>query len=409
MLVGLGGRFLEDESYGQSSLADGAVNLPQPCAYSPDTLGSLAKLLTNGSFKLVSPISMLAEGAMAPVFSHFLAFLAIATSVQQTVSAVPLGNHKRQAAGLPPYVLTYAPKVWLQSQDPYFPSDIGAQLVNTKAQVDFAAVSGAPDPLTLDNLASLNALGGENVYLTSIDDVTKNPAWLKGVKPDGNGKTNGARSCAIIVNDRGSGNVDAYYMYFYAFNQGNRVLGREIGWHVGDWEHNMIRFKNGVPQAIWYSQHDYGQAFTYASVEKQGKRPIGYSAKGSHAIYATTGTHDHTIPGLNLPAGPVEDDCDRGTLWDPIASAYFYSYNAGSNAFTAYDGISPTNYLEFVGRWGDEQYPDSDPRQETLFGIDVTAKYTSGPTGPRDKFLNRSKVCPPKENMLCIVSPFLTP
>lgn len=42
-----------------------------------------------------------------------------------------------------------------------------------------------------------------------------------------------------------------YYMYFYAFDQGNAVLGQEIGDHVGDWEHNMIRFKNGIPQAIW--------------------------------------------------------------------------------------------------------------------------------------------------------------
>ncbi|KAL8873615.1 MAG: hypothetical protein Q9174_000940 [Haloplaca sp. 1 TL-2023] len=345
---------------------------------------------------------------MAPVFNQFLAVLSLATTIQQTVSAVPLGNQRRQA-GVPPYVLTYAPKVWLQSQDPYFPSDIGAQLANTKPQVNFATVTAAPSPLTLNNLASLNALGGANVYLTSVDDVTKNPAWLKGVKPDGNGKTNGATSCVVIVNDRGSGNVDAYYMYFYAFNQGNTVLGQEIGAHVGDWEHNMIRFKNDVPQAIWYSQHEYGEAFTYASVEKQGKRPIGYSAKGSHATYATTGTHDHTIPGLNLPAGPIEDHCDQGTLWDPIASAYFYKFNAGSNTFTAYDGTAPTNYLEFVGKWGDEKYPESDPRQKTVFGIDVTAKYTSGPTGPRDKYLNRSKVCPPRENTVCFVSPFLRP
>lgn len=112
-------------------------------------------------------------------------------------------------------------------------------------------VNGAPNPLTLDNLASLNALGGDTIYLTSVDDVTKNPAWLNGVKPDGNGKTNGATSCAVIVNDRGSGNVDAFYMYFYANNLGNTVLGQEIGDHVGDWEHNMIRFKNGVPKAIW--------------------------------------------------------------------------------------------------------------------------------------------------------------
>lgn len=120
-------------------------------------------------------------------------------------------------------------------------------------------------------------------------------------------------------------------------------------------------------------------------------------------------THDHTIPGFNLPQGPLEDDTDQGTLWDPIASAYFYSYNAASDSFTAYDGTSPTNWLQYVGRWGDQQYPDSDPRQDKIFGISQTAKYSSGPTGPRDKSLNRSEVCLPKDNTICFVSPFLRP
>ena len=35
----------------------------------------------------------------------------------------------------------------------------------------------------------------------------------------------------------------------------------------------MIRFVNGTPDAIWYSQHASGQAFTYAAVEKKDKRP----------------------------------------------------------------------------------------------------------------------------------------
>lgn len=161
--------------------------------------------------------------------------------------------------------------------------------MHTKPEVNFAVVQGAPSPLTLDNLATLNGLGGATVYLTSVDDITKNPAWLQGVKPDGAGKTNGAVSTAIIVNDHGSGNVDAFYMYFYAYNQGPPILGQEIGDHVGDWEHNMIRFKDGTPQAVWYSQHAFGEAFTYDAVEKIGVRPVGYSAKGSHANYATTG------------------------------------------------------------------------------------------------------------------------
>lgn len=169
------------------------------------------------------------------------------------------------------------------------PSDLGAQLIHTTPEVKFTAITGVPSPLTLDNLDQLNNLGGNTVYLTSNDDVTKNPAWLNGVKPDSTGKSNGAVSTAVIVNDHGAGNVDAFYMYFYAYNGGPVILGQEVGDHVGDWEHTMVRFANGVPQAVWFSQHSFGEAFTYDCVEKQGKRPVAYSAKGSHANYATTG------------------------------------------------------------------------------------------------------------------------
>lgn len=94
-------------------------------------------------------------------------------------------------------------------------------------------MNGYPAPLTLNNLDSLNALGGTNVYLTSDDDITTNPSWLKGVKPDGTGKTEGATSVAIVVNDRGNGEVDAFYMYFYAFNWGGQVLDEDVDDHVG--------------------------------------------------------------------------------------------------------------------------------------------------------------------------------
>ena len=141
----------------------------------------------------------------------------------------------------------------------------------------------------MNNLDVLNNLGGTKVYLTSVDDITTKPAWLNGVKPDGSGKTNGAVSSAVIVNDHGSGNVDAFYMYFYAYNYGPPVLGQDVDDHVGDWEHTMVRFFNGKPQAVWFSQHEYGEAFSYNAVEKRGQRPVAYSANGSHANYATPG------------------------------------------------------------------------------------------------------------------------
>ena len=77
-------------------------------------------------------------------------------------------------------------------------------------------------------------------------------------------------------------------MYFYAYNYGGTFLGTNLGNHVGgrslvprnmytadtypDWEHNMIRFANGVPTAVWYSQHDNGEAFTYGALLKSGLR-----------------------------------------------------------------------------------------------------------------------------------------
>ena len=37
-------------------------------------------------------------------------------------------------------------------------------------------------------------------------------------------------------------------------------------------EHMAIRFRNGQPDSLWYSQHATGQAFTYRAAEKEGKR-----------------------------------------------------------------------------------------------------------------------------------------
>ena len=104
---------------------------------------------------------------------------------------------------------------------------------------------------TLKNLQSCP------IYLTSKTNVTANPLWLYGTKPDPViHDTVGARSNVVIVNDHGGGVVDAFYMYFYAFNLGNTVSGQTLGNHVGDWEHTMIRFRDGTPTAMWFSQHD---------------------------------------------------------------------------------------------------------------------------------------------------------
>ncbi|KAF2839055.1 hypothetical protein M501DRAFT_1003604 [Patellaria atrata CBS 101060] len=330
----------------------------------------------------------------------------VSTSLFDSVNAAPVVE-KRVPAGVPDYVVKYAPLVHLHSADPFFPSSPATHLTHSVPQINFTTIPSYPQPLTLSNLNALNNLGGDQIYLTSTDDPTVGPAWIKGERPDAAGKTQSVTS-VVIINDKGNGDLDAFYMYFYSWNWGGIVelINQNLGNHVGDWEHNMVRFKNGVPQWIWYSQHANGQCFAYNAVQKSGIRPLAFSANGSHAHYALPGPHDHTIPNLNLPLpnGVLVDHTDAGPLYDPIPSSYYYTYNPASDSFTGFDG-APTAFLEFVGKWGDKEYPKTDKRQKDFFGF---KKYGGGPTGPRDKQLNRKDCCPDNGN-LCIQRRILVP
>ncbi|KAH8690490.1 hypothetical protein BGW36DRAFT_439623 [Talaromyces proteolyticus] len=292
------------------------------------------------------------------------------------------------SATLPDYVLKYAPVVWLDVNETYFPSDLYAQVQHSYPAVNSTKITGYTTPLTLDNLDELNDFGNTSVYLTSDEGIQANPSWFSGVKPDSNGKSGDATSCAIVTYDHGNGTVDAFFFYFYAYNQGDKVLGMWFGDHVGDWEHNMVRFENGEPQALWYSQHASGEAFTYNATLKINGRPVAYSGRGTHANYAIAGDHDHIIPGINFPDdGLVVDYTSNGTLWDPTGNYYAYSYDNSSAKFTAYDSSYPVNWLYFNGQWGDAQVAN----QTGLFG---EYKYVGGPNGPKFKDLVRTNVCP---------------
>jgi hypothetical protein len=106
---------------------------------------------------------------------------------------------------------------------------------------------------------------------------------------------------------------------------------------------------------------------------------------------------------LNLPGGFVEDYCDRGKLWDPILSAYSYSYDRSTRKFSPYDGKFPVNWLYFLGRWGDDAPPKGSPGQVEIFG---QRKFVGGPTGPLDKRLDRENMSGVKGDDW--IRPFLT-
>lgn len=88
-------------------------------------------------------------------------------------------------------------------------------------------------------------------------------------------KVVGGRSDApvvLVVVPKGDGVVDAFWFFFYSYNLGNTVFNVRFGNHVGDWEHTTVRFQHGVPKAVFFSEHSFGQAYAWEAVEKSGKR-----------------------------------------------------------------------------------------------------------------------------------------
>lgn len=208
----------------------------------------------------------------------------------------------------------------------------------------------------------------------------------------------------LVAVEKGEGVVDAFWFHFYSYNQGNTVFNVRFGNHVGDWEHTCIRFQHGEPKAVYFSEHSSGEAYSYAAVEKIGKRvcvgigktpastanrrqPVGYSARGTHAMYATPAVHRYI-----LPFGLLHDITDRGPLWDPSLNMYSYRYNYTSRTIlsSVLTPKAPTEWFYFTGHWGDKTYPLSDKRQYRFAG---QYHYISGPMGPMYKNLGREHIC----------------
>ncbi|KAJ5355397.1 uncharacterized protein N7496_012609 [Penicillium cataractarum] len=223
---------------------------------------------------------------------------------------------------------------------------------------------------------------------------------LQGSRNQGAGGRSDAPA-VLLVMDKGNGIVDAFWFYFYSFNLGNTVVNVRFGNHVGDWEHCLMRFHNGQPKALFFSAHTAGEAYRYEAVEKIGRRPVIYSAEGSHAMYAHAGVHEYI-----LPWGLLHDITDRGPLWDPVLNAkgYTYDYDTDDLRSSTFTPDAPTEWFYFRGHWGDKFYPLGDSRQYRFAG---QYHYVNGPIGPRFKHLNRRKVCQGPDREACVIRDYI--
>lgn len=185
-----------------------------------------------------------------------------------------------------------APLVWLHSADPFRPSDLLQHIDHTTPRANYEPVPDLPD-LNLENLAVLNEVRdgvAGSAALTSDDDVLLQAPWLLGQEPDAEtGRIANVTACVVVLVEKGEDEMDAFYWYFYSYDRGpnitqvteplNGIFGDSppdysFGDHVGDWEHNMIRFKEGEPVGIYYSQHRDGASYDWndGKISKKDER-----------------------------------------------------------------------------------------------------------------------------------------
>mgnify|MGYP004703862301 FL=1 len=213
----------------------------------------------------------------------------------------------------------------------------------------------------------------------------------------------------VLTNEYVIDYIDAFWGLFYPFNEGAYVMGTgPWGNHLGDWEHILVRFfRDGdtfKPVAIWLSAHSGGFAYEFDKISKYdsnlspGKKPIVFSAKGTHANYASVGQHAHDVPFF---FSALSDFTDRGMLWDVASNYYGYSldlYNDKDTQPEDYVFIPAgkreqdlgSGWLNYLGRWGNEKLPKTHPLQKNGY---VQWRYIDGPTGPIGKRLDRERIC----------------
>ena len=214
--------------------------------------------------------------------------LPVRTAQNETLSRP---NRADSPTHIPQYVLDYAPSCYLYSGEEYWPGKMEVHLDYTTPHVDYDDVPEEFQNPTLDDLDKLNHFG-RNAFLQSHDDPDSYPDWIAGrdnipndpnywMRKDGRRRRRITKSnnvsyrsdapVVLVVVDKGE-YVDAFWFFFYSFNLGNAVFGLQFGNHVGDWEHTAVRFQNGKPIHIFYSEHEWGAAYKWEDAEKHGER-----------------------------------------------------------------------------------------------------------------------------------------
>lgn len=258
----------------------------------------------------------------------------------------------------------YAPNVWLDKNEEFFPST-----------VEFA----------FDNMIRYKSDDGK--YWIKTKQALTSPSDYS--IPYFKGDLANAKVYAFWkdVDDKSAKLV---YFTFYPYNRGKEFIKTMWGNHVGDWESVIVSIsisddKTSItPTKVTYKAHSLdAETYPWEYVNKvELTHPVVYSAKGSHGTWKDSGSHKYnTFPAL-------EDECSEGyqwKTWDNVA-AFYYDKQLGLN--TAWPAWMSTDYSNDGS--GDPSVPGNGPiyrwgNEESSGSYLGYHRLENGPTGPADK------------------------
>ncbi len=209
---------------------------------------------------------------------------------------------------------TYKPIVYFHSREPYFPGTTADYIRNSMLMHN--------DEIILEDINDPNIIVSP--------EIGTDGSWYISLKDEEDTDTRRGAEWFVKGNDVNK------YLYpetpsfeFYAVNGSYEIYGNytdivytltypyngTLSPHTYDEELCIIRFKNGVPDMVGLSAHGGYDWRPWQWVEKDGKRPIIFSAKESHAFYFEPKNY-HRIFGFG------SDLTDRGYRVDNLDLLY---------------------------------------------------------------------------------------
>jgi len=205
-------------------------------------------------------------------------------------------------------VKKFAPIVYLHPNEQYFPCAIGNFLPYTEMINSDGTIVAKRGEINTENLVKFSQetkdpyLSVDKTFWPGQKDVENVPFYVRTVEHEEY--------------------IDISYIFLYAYNSGYFLgpiyLGGE---HEADIEHLTVRVvKTEDPDTsrilkIYYSAHGSpeGVWINASDIEMENGHPVGYIAKGSHAMYPKQGTwyrimgfaNDKTVKGMRWQGEPV--------------------------------------------------------------------------------------------------------